>query len=65
MESGLPPLTRRHPQPQNGHDASALGASVDLFLLLAKLCGHHDGLQVRCGLLDVGTTCVDGCDRSY
>ncbi|CAM9457727.1 unnamed protein product, partial [Ectocarpus sp. 6 AP-2014] len=28
-----------------GRDASALGASVDLFLILAKLCGHHHGLQ--------------------
>lgn len=27
-------------------DASALEASVDLFLLLASLSGHHTGLQV-------------------
>lgn len=32
---------------QSGQDAVALGASVDLFLLLARLAGHHADLQVR------------------
>lgn len=36
---------------QPEQDASALEASVDLFLLLASLSGHHTGLQV--GRFDV------------
>ena len=46
---------------------------MDLFLLLAKLCGHHYGLQVRfvgCWLLGVAKTLLDeglgtGCYRSH